>query len=88
MNNAPSQNRSRNNLPNDGFGEWGRSDAILGCRDGIRTDILDPLRSWPCNNLFSLNKETFIKRGLGVLKMVRFSRQRALKRKQWNWLDI
>ena len=32
-------------LPSDGFGECGLNDAILGCRDGMRTDILEPRRS-------------------------------------------
>lgn len=32
-------------LPNDGFGECGRKEAILGCRDGALTDMRDPLRS-------------------------------------------
>lgn len=66
-------------LPSDGFGEWGRSDAMLGCRDGARTDILEPRRSWPWRSLLSRSSETFIRRGFGVLKMVRFSRQRALR---------
>jgi len=66
-------------LPSDGLGEWGLREAMLGCRDGARTDILDPRRSWPWSNLLSRSRETFIRRGLGVLKMVRFSRQRALQ---------
>lgn len=66
-------------LPIDGFGECGRSEAILGWRDGIRTDILDPRLSWLCINLLSRKSETFIKRGFGVLNIVRFSRQRALQ---------
>lgn len=65
-------------LPNDGFGECGLSEAILGCLDGARTDIFEPRRSCPCNNLLSRNSDTFIRRGFGVLKIVRFSRQRAL----------
>lgn len=65
--------------PIDAFGEWGLKEAMLGCRDGIRTDIRDPRRSPPCNNLLSRSKETFINRGFGVLKIVRFSRHRALK---------
>lgn len=69
-------------LPSDGFGEWGRSDAMLGCRDGARTDILEPRRSWPCSSLLSRSRETFIRRGFGVLKMVRFSRQRALRERK------
>lgn len=75
-------------LPSDGFGEWGRSDAMLGCRDGARTDIREPRRSWPWRSLLSRSRETFIRRGFGVLKMVRFSRQRALReRKQKHfWL--
>lgn len=66
-------------LPSDGFGEWGRKEAMLGCREGARTDILEPRRSCPCSSLLSRNRETFIRRGFGVLKMVRFSRQRALQ---------
>lgn len=69
-------------LPIEAFGECGRNDAILGCRDGIRTDIRDPRRSPPCNNLLSRNNETFINRGFGVLNIVRFSRQRALEKKK------
>lgn len=64
-------------LPNDGFGEWGLNDAILGCREGPLCDNRDPRRSCKC--LFSRNNETFINRGLGVLNIVRFSRHRALK---------
>lgn len=51
---------------------------MLGWRDGIRIDIREPRRSWLCISLLSRNRDTFIKRGFGVLKMVRFSRQRAL----------
>lgn len=65
-------------LPNDALGECGRNDAMLGCRDGILTDIRDPRRSPPCKSLLSRNSDTFINLGFGVLKMVRFSRQRAL----------
>lgn len=66
-------------LPNDGFGECGRNDAILGCRDGALTDIREPRRSCPWSSLLSRNNETFINRGLGVLNIVRFSRHRALQ---------
>lgn len=59
------------------FGECALKDAILGCRLGPRALVLDPRRSW-CSSLFSLNKDTFIKRGFGVLNIVLFSRHLAL----------
>lgn len=65
-------------LPSDGLGECGRNEAMLGWRDGALTDIREPRRSWPCSSLLSRNRETFIRRGFGVLNIVRFSRQRAL----------
>lgn len=68
----------RPSLPIDAFGEWGRSEAMLGWRDGSRTDIREPRRSWPWSSLLSRSSDTFIRRGFGVLKMVRLSRQRAL----------
>uniref|UniRef100_A0A8D8GUI8 (northern house mosquito) hypothetical protein n=1 Tax=Culex pipiens TaxID=7175 RepID=A0A8D8GUI8_CULPI len=51
---------------------------MLGWRDGSRTDIREPRRSWPWSSLLSRSSDTFIRRGFGVLKMVRLSRQRAL----------
>lgn len=72
-------------LPIEAFGEWGRNDAILGCLDGKRTDIREPRLSPPCNNLLSRNKDTFIRRGFGVLKIVRLSRQRALQNMKMNY---
>lgn len=67
------------NAPCEAFGEWALKEAIEGCLDGIRTLALEPRLSPVCKSLFSLNSETFINRVLGVLKMVRFSRQRALQ---------
>lgn len=32
-------------LPSDGLGEWGRNEAILGCREGALTDMREPRRS-------------------------------------------
>jgi hypothetical protein len=66
-------------LPIEAFGECGRNEAMLGCLDGILTDIRDPRRSPPCSNLLSRNNDTFINLGFGVLNIVRFSRQRALQ---------
>lgn len=81
-------------LPSDGFGEWGRNEAMLGCREGARTDIREPRLSWPWSSLLSRNRETFIRRGLGVLNIVRLSCQRALdyheskrKRTRLNGMD-
>lgn len=91
-------------LPIDGFGECGLSDAMLGWRDGTRTDILDPRLSWLCISLLSRRSDTFIRRGFGVLNIVRLSCQRALQTKRneskynyhclncdtfiWKWSDL
>lgn len=55
-----------------------------GAREGARTLARDPRRSPRAglSNLLSLNSEAFMRRGLGVLKMERFSRNRALQRKR------
>lgn len=65
--------------PCEAFGEWALKDAIEGCLEGTRTLALEPRLSCACKSLFSLNSETFISLALGVLKIVRFSRQRALQ---------
>lgn len=59
------------------LGEWGLREAMLGCRLGPLMLLLEPLLS-PCRSLLSRSKDTFISLGLGVLKMVRFSRHLAL----------
>ena len=50
--------------------------------DGPRTLALEPRRSPRAglSNLLSLNSDAFIRRGLGVLKIDRFSRNLALER--------
>lgn len=57
-------------------GECGRREAMDGCREGPRTDPRDPRRSSLC--LSCLSSEAFMRRGLGVLKMVLLSLHRAL----------
>lgn len=49
--------------------------------EGTRTLARDPRRSPRAglSNLLSLNREAFIRRGFGVLKMDLFSRNRALQ---------
>lgn len=58
------------------------TEVTEGALDGTRTLALDPRRSPRAglSNLLSLNNEAFIRRGLGVLKMDRFSRKRALEK--------
>lgn len=57
------------------------TEVTEGAREGARTLARDPRRSPRAglSNLLSLNSEAFIRRGLGVLKMDRFSRNRALQ---------
>lgn len=64
-------------LPSD-WGDCALRDAMLGWRLGPRTLARLPRRSAPCSSLLSLSSDTFISRGFGVLKIVRFSRHRAL----------
>lgn len=60
-------------------GDCGRSDAMLGCRLGARMlPRLVRLSPAPWRSLLSRRSETFMRRGFGVLKMVRFSRHLAL----------
>ena len=57
------------------------TDVTEGARlGGPRTLVLEPLRSPRdgLNNLLSLKSDAFIRRGFGVLKMDRVSRNRAL----------
>jgi len=65
---------------------------MLGCLEGEWVFVLDllPLRSpaAPGGGLLSLNSDTFINLGLGVLNMVRFSRQRALRKNEQKQIQI
>lgn len=65
-------------LRDPGMGECALRSCWLACRDGGRMLTREPRRSWECNSLESLNKDTFIRRGFGVLKIVRFSLHLAL----------
>lgn len=64
--------------PCEALGECARKDAIEGCLEGTLLLTREPRLSWPCRSLLSLNRDTFINLAFGVLKIVRFSFQRAL----------
>ncbi|CRL08114.1 CLUMA_CG021067, isoform A [Clunio marinus] len=61
-------------LPIELLGECCLREVKLCCLEGIRTDILEPRRSPPCSDLFSLSKDTFINLGI-------FARTTAMKQR-------